>query len=249
MLVARDLSVTLNDGDRQFQLRIDALDIAVGETVGLSGPSGTGKTLLLELLGLLRRPDPGGTYDIAPEGLAQEGLAQQDLRACWTGAGASALRASIRGDVLGFVPQSGGLIPFLTLRQNVELTQKVSGRTDAAWIDRLCVRLGLSDVQEMTPDKLSIGQRQRAAIARALAHRPRVLIADEPTAALDPESAFEAMGLLIEAASIGGTAVLISSHDLALLDHFNLTRIALVLDKPAEKGVLVSRLTSLTGVS
>lgn len=147
MLVAKNLSVTLKDGDREFRLGIDALTVAKGEAVGLTGSSGSGKTLLLELLGLLREPDQGGDYSVTegPTG-------QHDLRTCWSGKGAGSLRATMRGEVFGFVPQTGGLIPFLSLRQNIEITQKVSGRLDANWIDTLCTRLGLCDVQHMSPE-------------------------------------------------------------------------------------------------
>ncbi|MEM9433019.1 MAG: ABC transporter ATP-binding protein [Pseudomonadota bacterium] len=237
MLEAHDLSVSLKDGDRAFRLRIEGLRVDAGEAVGLTGPSGTGKTLLLELLGLLRRPDPGGTYSLRSEQMTQ------DLTASWTASGA--LRAELRGSVFGFVPQTGGLVPFLSLRQNIELTQDISGRFDKSWVDQLLTQLGLDAVAHMRPDKLSIGQRQRTAIARALAHRPQVIIADEPTAALDPESAQQAMGLLIDAAKLGGTAVMISSHDLALLDRFPLTRYGLKLTPATRPGLVTSRLRPL----
>lgn len=236
MLRVRDLGVSLHDQGRTFRLWIEALDIAPGKAVGLTGPSGTGKTLLLELLGLLRKPDPGGAYSLTTP------TQTHDLLASWAPHASGVLRANMRGSVFGFVPQTGGLVPFLTLRQNIEITQRISGRFDAAWIDQLIERLGLSGLGQMRPEKLSIGQRQRTAIARALAHRPDILIADEPTAALDPESAQEAMALLFDAARQGGTAVLISSHDLALLDRFALTRHALQISPATEPGLVTSRL-------
>lgn len=210
------LGVSLADGDRGFSLQVPALRIAAGEAVGLTGPSGSGKTLLLELLGLLRAPDPGGRYRIAGED-GQE----LDLAALWSRRGRI---ARLRGRIFGFVPQTGGLLPFLTLAQNVALPQRICRRPDPDLAADLIARLGLAPVAGLRPERLSIGQRQRAAIARALAHRPRVVIADEPTAALDPENAARAMELLFEAAARTGSAVIVSSHDIGLLDRFTLTR-------------------------
>ncbi|MBL3569621.1 ABC transporter [Rhodovulum sulfidophilum] len=233
-LVLRDLGVSLADGDRGFALRVPELSIAAGETVGLTGPSGTGKTLLLELLGLLRVPDAGGVYRLCP-GDAPE----RDLTALWTRRGRI---ARLRGRLFGFVPQTGGLLPFLTLSENVALPQRICGRPDPGLVRDLIDRLGLGPVAGLRPERLSIGQRQRAAIARALAHRPRFVIADEPTAALDPENAAEAMTLLFEAAGRTGSAVIVSSHDLDLLGRFALTRYRLALDPDHAPGRPVSRL-------
>ncbi|MBL3564450.1 ATP-binding cassette domain-containing protein [Rhodovulum sulfidophilum] len=230
----RDLGVSLSDGDRGFALRVPELRIAAGETAGLTGPSGTGKTLLLELLGLLRAPEPGGVYRLRPA----EGPAR-DLAALWTGRGGL---APLRGRLFGFVPQTGGLLPFLTLAENVALPQRICARPDPGLVTDLIARLGLGPVAGLRPERLSIGQRQRAAIARALAHRPRFVIADEPTAALDPENAAEAMSLLFETAARSGAAVIVSSHDLDLLKRFSLTRYRLEIDPDHAPGRPVSRL-------
>lgn len=212
-----DLTVELRDGDRRFVLETGTLEIAAGEAFGLSGGSGTGKTLLLEVLGLLRRPDPGGRFVLQAEGR------DIDLRADPSDA------ARLRGRYFGFVPQAGGLLPFLTVAENIALGQKITRAQDSAWIAALIARLGLSGLEALTPSALSIGQRQRVSIARALAHKPVFVIADEPTAALDPEAAEQAMGLLIEAAHQGGAAVIVSSHDLGLLDRFSMSRLHLSL--------------------
>lgn len=225
------LTVGLSDGDRRFVLETGDLRIAAGAPVGLSGGSGTGKTLLLEVLGLLRRPDPGGAFTLRADGQ------EIDLRADPDRA------ARLRGRYFGFVPQAGGLLPFLTVAENIALGQKITDRHDPAWIAELVSRLGLSGLEGLTPSALSIGQRQRVSIARALAHKPPFVIADEPTAALDPEAAEAAMALLIEAANTGGAAVIVSSHDLGLLDRYAATRIHLSL-APGAPGTVRSVLAS-----
>ncbi len=232
MLLTEGLRATLRDEERRFTLDAGGLAVGPGECVGLTGASGTGKTLLLELLGLLRRPDPGGAYRAG----------DVDLAALWTRRDGRAALADARGDLFGFVPQSGGLLPFLTAGQNIALSQRISGRPDPGHAEALIARLGLGPVRDMAPDLLSIGQRQRVAIARAIAHRPRVVIADEPTAALDPENAAEAMGLLFEAGREGGAAVILSSHDTDLLDRFPVTRYRLEA-RASAPGAIVSALT------
>lgn len=216
-LTMAGIAVAIADAERRFTLSVPALELRSGEVFGLTGPSGTGKTMLLEVLGLLRRPTRG-SYALA-EGPGQIDLMAKDLDA-----------PGIRGQYFGFVPQSGGLLPFLTVAENVALSQKIAGREDLEWASTLLERLGLAELSQLEPSALSIGQRQRVAIARALAHRPAFLIADEPTAALDPEAAQTAMGLLLGAARDGGAGVIISSHDHALLNTFKLRRLALHLE-------------------
>lgn len=217
---AEALAVTLKDGARRFRLEVPALEVAPGAALALTGPSGTGKTLLLELLGLLRCPDAGGHLTL------RAGGRQAEAAELWR-RGAGAL-ADWRGSTMGFVPQTGGLLPFLTLAENIALTQAIAGRPDPAHASALADRLGITDLVALRPDRLSIGQRQRGAIAAALAHRPALVIADEPTAALDPAAAEDALRLILSAAADSGAAVILSSHDTGLVARLDLVRIRLV---------------------
>jgi len=219
-----DLRVTLGDGERRFTLCAGTWSVAGGEVIGLSGPSGTGKTLLLELLGLLRAPDSGGYRAERAEPMTGD---IHDFAGYWQSPRAQALCAAARAEFFGYVPQSGGLLPFLSVAENVAVTQRIAGRPDAAWQAELLHRLGLEEVAHLHPGPLSIGQRQRVAIARALAHRPFCVIADEPTAALDPDNARTALSLLIGAAQAGGTATFLSSHDAPALARFPMRRMML----------------------
>lgn len=236
-LSIRALSVQASDGDRTFRLLIDDLDLQAGQVAGISGPSGTGKTMFLEVLGLLRRPHHATHFGLAAQG------AKVDLAAMWRAGEGAAQAPRLRGRHYGFVPQSGGLLPFLTVSDNIALSQRIAGREDAVWRERLERVLGLDRLTGLRPGALSIGQRQRVAIARALAHRPDIVIADEPTAALDPENAVSAMTLLIETAREGGAAVAISSHDIELLDHFAMRRLHLNLVHSDDPKQITSRLT------
>jgi putative ABC transport system ATP-binding protein len=202
-------------------LDLGGITLRRGEVWAITGGSGTGKTLFLETLGLLR----------APQGDSQIGLiaadgGRTDASHLWARGVRNPELARLRGMVFGFVPQTGGLIPFLTAAENIALPQRVFGRADAARIARLIDRLGLGDVARLRPPALSIGQRQRVAIARALSHRPAFVIADEPTSALDPPTADEVMRLFLEQAAQEGAGVVLSSHDHARLTRPGLMRLS-----------------------
>ena len=141
-----NMTVILGDGERRFVLKTGAWSVTAGEVIGLTGPSGSGKTLLLELLGLLRAPDAGG-YKALPLRAGED--TPQDFAAAWGTAQAMALCADARARFFGFVPQAGGLLPFLTVAENVELTQHIAKRPDAAWCDALLGELGLSQIKHL----------------------------------------------------------------------------------------------------
>ena len=173
------------------------LSIAEGESVALMGPSGCGKTTLLQILGLLDRPD-GGTVSL-------------DGANAW--AGTDGNRAELRLRSIGFVFQQSNLIEHLSTRDNVALPAWRAGgsRTTAlASADQLLERFGLTPRAKARASELSIGEAQRAAIARALINHPKLLLADEPTGSLDAESAGNVMAALF---ATGGPAVLVATHD------------------------------------
>lgn len=192
--------------ERPFALEVDRLTLDEGEVVGVVGPSGCGKSTLVDLLALLRRPSRLDRFELAGEDAARP-LQAAALDTC----------AGLRAAHVGVVLQTGGLLPSLTVRENVLLPQRLLGRLDTGWVAALLKALDIAGLAARRPAQLSIGQRQRVAIARALAHRPALVLADEPTASLGVDHAPAALDLLTSLARDSGAALLVVSHDLALL--------------------------------
>ncbi len=192
--------------ERGFSLRLPRLALGPGVCVGLVGPSGCGKSTLLDLLALLRRPRSAGRF----------ALLGQDVMSLWSSGGADACTA-LRAEAIGVVLQTGGLLPYLPVRENVAMSQTLLGVPDKVWIDYLLGTLDLLPLAGRLPGQLSIGQRQRVAVARALAHRPALLLADEPTASLGAEHGPAALDLLLDLSRSTGAAAVIVSHDIGLL--------------------------------
>lgn len=207
------------DGDRRFVLEASGLLLGAGDALCLVGPSGCGKSTLIHLLALALKPDAASHF------LLQTGEGRRiDLAALWRRDDDGAL-AALRARHCGYVLQTGGLLPFLTVRDNIALVQRLAGR--AAWpVADLAERLGLSALLEALPERLSVGQRQRVAVARAVAHGPDLILADEPTAALDPDSGALVMGLLLELVRESGAALVVATHDLEMVDRLALPRLA-----------------------
>lgn len=231
------LSVTLRDAERTFALDASGFSLAPGQVLSLTGESGCGKTLLLELLCLIRRPDKGAVFHLITN------KARIDLQQAWDAKDAATELPRLRGQLFGFVPQSGGLLPFLTAEDNIRLSQRIAGRGSGKDVTALIAKLGLSRVKNLYPDALSIGQRQRVAIARALAHRPAAVIADEPTASLDPQASRTVLGLLIGAAREYDASVVLSCHDRMLLSELGLPQQSFQVAGPDAKGRVLSRLS------
>jgi len=225
--------IRLRDGDRAFALQIDRLELSAGQAVALTGASGSGKTLLLELLGLLRAPGAGTEY-VWTDTQGQN----HSLSALWAKGARNPELARMRGQVFGFVPQTGGLMPFLSVAENIAVPQQLNKCLDPDWSGELIARLGLKDVANLRPAALSIGQRQRTAIARSLAHRPPFVIADEPTAALDPDSADRVLDLFLETARAQGSGVILSSHDIDRIARFEIPRLSLQARAQTDGSVL-----------
>ena len=190
---------------RRPVLRDVALTVQPGEIVLLTGPSGSGKTTLLTLVGALRAVQDGSCRVLGQEM-----------------AGASeAQRVALRRRI-GFIFQQHNLLGFLTAQQNVAMAMEVDPRsTERGRLDRATAMLaavGLGDRGASRPDQLSGGQRQRVAVARALAGDPGLILADEPTAALDRQSGGEVVRLLRDLARRRGVPILLVTHDPRILD-------------------------------
>ena len=177
------------------------IDLAIdeGEYLAIMGPSGSGKTTLMNLIGCLDVPT-SGTYRLGGEDISQA----DDNRL-----------ADIRNGMLGFVFQSFNLLPRLTARDNVALPLLYAGvgkRERSIRAEKALDMVGLSDRVDFLPTQLSGGQQQRVAIARAMVNRPRLLLADEPTGALDTASGREVMEIFDEL-NRGGTTIILITHD------------------------------------
>ena len=190
------------NGNAVHALRGVDLVVERGEYVALIGPSGSGKSTLMAILGCLDVPS-GGTY--ALDGRQVEKLSGADL-------------AAIRNEKIGFVFQQYNLLPRATILRNVELPMLYAGVPRKERRQRaldLLERVGIPDKANVLPGALSGGQRQRVAIARALANRPALLLADEPTGALDSKTGHEVLALFRELHAQGNTVVLVT-HDPAI---------------------------------
>ena len=181
---------------------LQGVDLAVqrGELLALTGPSGSGKSTILNLCGLIDTPDSG---DIVLSGRSVLGLNETEL-------------TILRRDALGFVFQSFNLVPVMTVAENVDYPLFIAGVPAPERRARVAAQLeavGLQDHAHHRPDALSGGQRQRVAIARALVKRPRLVIADEPTASLDSHTADQVLDLMRERGHAEGAAFVIATHD------------------------------------
>jgi putative ABC transport system ATP-binding protein len=185
-----------------------SLRLGPGEACVLLGPSGSGKTTLLSILGCLLSPSAG---ELRIHGQAVD-------HAC------AGRQSWIRRRQIGFVFQQAQLLPFLTVAQNVAVVGRNSGlgrAETASRVEELLARLDIEHLRARRPDQVSGGQRQRAAIARALVHRPSIVLADEPTAALDGPTGEAVVRLLIEQARAEGALLIAVTHDTRLVKRFD----------------------------
>ena len=206
LLAARGLSRSFAAGTSRFTLTVDTISLYAGDCVAVAGPSGCGKSTLLGLLALALAPDP------RPAPQSRLVLAGQDALALWRKRDGDGL-ARLRAGALGFVPQTAALLPFLSLRANILLPQQIIGRPDPDFAADLAAWLRIDDILDRRPSQVSVGQRQRAAVARALAHRPPLVLADEPTASVHPAQADEILDLLTHVVRHTGAALMITTHD------------------------------------
>lgn len=199
MITINNLSKTYGRKDTIVNaLRGVDLTISEGEFVAIVGPSGSGKSTLLHLLGGMDRPT-GGSIRIENHELTAYNEKQLSL---------------YRRRRIGFVFQYYNLVPVLTVEENITLPLMLDGKDpDSDWLDELIQRLDLEDKRHRLPNQLSGGQQQRTAMARALIHRPALVLADEPTGNLDSQNGHEIMRLLRDAVRSAGQTLILITHD------------------------------------
>ena len=197
----RKVTRVFYQGDRKLEvLRKASLCVVTGEAVGLRGPSGSGKSTLLHVAGLLEKPDEG---EVLIDGRESSKLADD-------------ARTQLRRHQLGFIYQFHHLLPEFTALENVMLPQIIArtGKSVAGERARVLLdRVGLGTRLAHRPGQLSGGEQQRVAVARALANRPKILLADEPTGNLDPESGIQILDLLLGFVLEDGLAAIIATHN------------------------------------
>ncbi|NUW37531.1 ABC transporter ATP-binding protein [Nonomuraea sp. SMC257] len=205
MVVVEGLRKVYRTGPKEVvALREVTFEASPGELIAIRGRSGSGKTTLLNQIGGLDRPDDGRVVVAGQEVTA---MAEDDL-------------VGLRRDVVGFVFQSFGLVPVLSAAENIGVPMRLNRMPAGEREERvrmLLALVGLDKHGNQRPYELSGGQRQRVAIARALANRPRLLVADEPTAQLDSQTGRQIMELLRALVRGEGVTALVATHDLGLI--------------------------------
>jgi putative ABC transport system ATP-binding protein len=206
LVAATNISRIFQAGDLEIAaLRGVDLSVEAGEFMAIVGPSGSGKTTLLNIIGALDVPS-GGDLQILDQDVLR--MSKQE-------------RAELRLHKLGFVFQAYNLVPVLTALENVEFVLELQGvgaeRRERA--RQVLEQLGLADLGERRPNQLSGGQQQRVAVARAIASRPKLVLADEPTANLDGENAEQLMQMMRELNQKDGITFVFSTHDPRVIAH------------------------------
>jgi putative ABC transport system ATP-binding protein len=199
-LVAQDLEkIYIGTGEPVAALKGVSLTLEAGEFVAVMGPSGCGKSTLLHLCGAMDRPTRGSVR------IGSTDLASLD----------DAALTRLRREAIGFIFQFFNLLPMLTVRENIALPLLLAGADAAGTLreaTRMAERVGLAHRVDHRPSQLSGGEMQRAAIARALVHRPSLLVADEPTGNLDSENGARILDLLVDLHRETGVSILMATH-------------------------------------
>ena len=183
---------------------VPAFSMEAGQQIALSGTSGSGKTTLLNLIAGILQPDEG----------------QVELDGKSISSASEAVRDSLRAQLVGYIFQTFNLLQGYTCLENVLLGMSFGGALDKNRAIELLDHVGLSQRLDYYPRQLSTGQQQRVAVARALANRPKLVLADEPTGNLDPKNAAEALSLIRQTCGEYGAALLLVSHDKEVLNQF-----------------------------
>jgi putative ABC transport system ATP-binding protein len=182
-----------------------SLQVHSGEFVALVGPSGSGKTTMLSILAALLKPTEG---NVLLDGIDLAGMNEKE-------------RVTLRREKIGFTFQANNLVPYLSALENVELMLRLNGRFDKTGrlrAQELLARLGLAERMNNLPGQMSGGQQQRVAIARALIHNPSLVLADEPTASLDTERAYQVVETFANLIHEQGRAGIMVTHDLRMVE-------------------------------
>ena len=219
-------------GEHGFLLTVPELSICRGEKVALVGFSGCGKSTLLDLMAMVLRPDRAVDFSFRP---GQE----QTLNVieAWDHKDLDVL-ADTRMHHMGYVLQTGGLLPFLSVRDNIGLSREGLGLPVKEAVEAVAGRLGIERHLDKFPAQLSVGERQRVAIARAMAHEPSVVIADEPTASLDPINAGEIMDLFSNLADEFQVTLVVGTHDWDRVEERGFRRVKFELERDAADGTV-----------
>lgn len=200
----KNVKKSFKDGDETIEaLKETNFSVDKGELVAIIGPSGSGKSTLLTIAGGLQSPSSGEIW------INGRALNEKKEKA----------RAKVRFEEIGFILQASNLVPFLTVKKQLQLVDKVNkAKENRAGLD-LLKRLGLEKLVDKYPEELSGGERQRVAIVRALYNDPTIILADEPTASLDTEKAYEVVKILAKEAKEKNKATIMVTHDLRLVDY------------------------------
>ncbi|MGP6145708.1 ABC transporter ATP-binding protein [Jeotgalibaca sp. A122] len=205
LIEAVDVSKKFNDGGNEIEaLKATDFSVSAGEFVAIIGPSGSGKSTLLTILGGLQTPTTG-KVEIQEKAFSE--VSDKE-------------RSKLRFEEIGFILQASNLVPFLTVKNQLRLVNKVNrSKLDREKIEELLKSLDIQELAGKYPSDLSGGQRQRVAIARALYHDPAVILADEPTASLDTEKAFEVVETLARETKDKQKATIMVTHDERLISY------------------------------
>ncbi|CCG26760.1 TPA: ABC transporter ATP-binding protein [Streptococcus pyogenes] len=204
VLTFKQVTKTFQDGHHEINaLKATDFSIEAGEFVAIIGPSGSGKSTFLTIAGGLQTPSSG---QLIIDGTDYTHLSEKE-------------RSRLRFKSVGFILQASNLIPFLTVQQQLELVDHLTGSKEKAKANQLFDDLGIAGLKHQLPQELSGGERQRAAIARALYHDPALILADEPTASLDTEKAYEVVKLLAKESKEKNKAIIMVTHDDRMLKY------------------------------
>ena len=205
VLEFKNVTKSYQDGNKEIEaLKETNFKIEEGQFIAIIGPSGSGKSTFLTLAGGLQTPSKG---QIIINGKDYTNLAEKE-------------RAKLRFNDIGFVLQASNLVPFLTAKQQLELVDRINKKRKKTLQDQesLFKELGIDHLENKLPKDLSGGERQRLAIARALYNNPAIILADEPTASLDSDRAFEVVDLLSKECKEKNKSIIMVTHDNRMIE-------------------------------